>query len=86
MRARAPDALGWFPLLGDALANYDENGHGARLMLILNPAPEQEAPSDTPAAGLLAAPFERLPGMLSGEPWRNFRESMLSAEGRKERP
>lgn len=86
MRAFAPDALGWFPMLGDALASYDENGHGARLMLVLEPAPNKPAPEDVQQPGLLAAPFKRTPGVLTNEPWRDFRQSMLSADGRKESP
>jgi len=78
MRARAPDALGWLPMLGDALANYDENGHGARLMLITAPAPDDPVAADEQKPGLLEAPFDRVPGVLAGEPWRDFRSSMLS--------
>ncbi|MBJ7330367.1 MAG: MCE family protein [Solirubrobacteraceae bacterium] len=77
MRARAPDALGWLPLLGDALGNFDVNGHAARFMFIAEPAPENEADPATNGPGLLARPFDRVPGAANGEPWRDFRKSFV---------
>ena len=80
MRARAPDALGWLPLLGDALANYDENGHGGQLMLVLGTPPNTPVKADENKAGLLEAPYDRTPGSLAGEPWTTWRDSLLSTQ------
>ena len=77
MRARAPDALGWLPLLGDALSNFDVNGHAARLMFIASPAPETTVKADENKAGLLEAPFDRVPGAVGDQPWREFADSFI---------
>lgn len=77
LRARAPDALGWLPLLGDALANYDANGHGARLAVILTESPKNEVGPGDDAAGMLARPFDRVPGVLEGEPWLDYRDTFV---------
>lgn len=77
LRAKAPDALGWLPLLGDALGNYDANGHAARLELILGQPPQTAVGPDDLAAGLLEKPFARTPGVLEGQPWKDYESSYL---------
>lgn len=77
MRARAPDALGWLPLLGDALSNFDVNGHAARFMFVATPAPENTVKPDENKAGQLEAPFDRVPGAVGNQPWREFADSFV---------
>lgn len=77
-RARFPDFFAFISNWGDFSANYDANGHGGRIGLVLAPAPTNPiGPSDS-TAGLLARPFLRTPGVLEGEPWRNYRDSFLT--------
>lgn len=77
LRASAPDSLGWLTLLGDSLANYDLNGHGGRLMLVATgPENREIAPSDD-AGGFVRRPFDRTPGVLAGEPWRDYEDSFI---------
>lgn len=77
MRARAPDALGWLPLLGDALGNFDVNGHAARFMFIATPAPKTPVKPEENKAGLLAAPFDRVPGAIGDQPWLDFEKTFV---------
>jgi hypothetical protein len=80
LRVEAPDALGWMPLLGDALSNYDANSHAARLMLILKAAPRNQIGPNSDGAGLLVRPFARTPGALEGEPWTNSEKSYVGGQ------
>lgn len=77
MRARAPDALGWLPLLGDSLSNYDVNGHAARFMFIAEPAPDTKVGPTEQKPGKLAAPYDRVPGLAGGQPWLDFEKSFV---------
>lgn len=77
MRARLPDAVGWLPLLGDALSNYDVNGHAWRLMFVATPPPNTPLKADETGAGLLERPFDRTPGAVGGQPWRDYRKSFV---------
>jgi len=80
-RARFPDVFSFISNWGDFAANYDANGHGARIGLVLAPPPTNPiGPSDA-TAGLLARPFLRTPGVLEGEPWRGYRDSFLTKKG-----
>ena len=77
LRARAPDALGWIPLFGDVAANYDAAGHGARVLATLTDPPRRLTADDSCQAGWLARPFDRPPGTLECEPWRDFADSFV---------
>ena len=77
LRARAPDVLGWIPLLGDATANYNANGHGAVVLAYPRPAPQQPVKSPSCAPGWLLRPFDRVPGQLACDPWVNYFESFV---------
>ncbi|MHB8690339.1 MAG: MlaD family protein [Solirubrobacteraceae bacterium] len=77
IRARAPDALGWLPLLGDASADYNVNGHGVLLLAYMRPAPQQAIAPSSCAAGQLARPFDRVPGALACEPWTDYFKSFV---------
>lgn len=75
LRARLPDVFAFFANWADFTADYDANGHGARVGLVFNEPPRNEiGPSDS-GAGLLASPFDRTPGVLEGEPWTGYRGS-----------
>jgi phospholipid/cholesterol/gamma-HCH transport system substrate-binding protein len=76
-RVRLPDALSFFSNWADFTANYDANGHAARVGIVLPPAPTRTLTPDSNAAGQLAVPFLRTPGALEGEPWRDFADSFV---------
>ena len=77
IRVRLPDVFAFFANWADFTANYDANGHAARVGLVFPPAPLQEiGPSDS-GAGHLRVPFDRTPGVLEGEPWTDFESSFV---------
>lgn len=65
IRPYAPDLIGWFRDFGQTTANYDANGHFARISPIVNAFQY----TDTPAGGALTAlaPNERQVGLQSGK-------------------
>jgi phospholipid/cholesterol/gamma-HCH transport system substrate-binding protein len=65
IRPYAPDLIGWFRDFGQSTANYDANGHFARISPIVNAFQY----TDTPAGGTLTAlaPAERQVGLQSGK-------------------
>jgi phospholipid/cholesterol/gamma-HCH transport system substrate-binding protein len=81
-RVRLPDAFSFFSNWADFTANYDANGHAARVGIVLPPASTQVQAPDSNAAGQLKVPFLRTPGALEGEPWRDFESSFVAGSGR----
>jgi ABC-type transporter Mla subunit MlaD len=77
LRARAPDVLGWIPLLGDVTANYNVNGHGALVLAYPRPAPQRPVRSPSCQSGWLLRPFDRVPGQLACDRWLNFASSFV---------
>jgi len=77
LRARAPDVLGWIPLLGDATANYNANGHGTLVLAYPRPAPQRPVKSPSCEPGWLLRPFDRVPGQLACDPWVNYPQSFV---------
>jgi phospholipid/cholesterol/gamma-HCH transport system substrate-binding protein len=65
IRPYAPDLIGWFRDFGQSTANYDANGHFARISPIVNAFQF----TDNPAGGTLTAlkPSERQVGLQSGK-------------------
>jgi phospholipid/cholesterol/gamma-HCH transport system substrate-binding protein len=65
IRPYAPDLIGWFRDFGQSTANYDANGHFARISPIVNAFQYTE----NPAGGTLTAlkPGERQVGLQSGK-------------------
>jgi phospholipid/cholesterol/gamma-HCH transport system substrate-binding protein len=65
IRPYAPDLIGWFRDFGQSTANYDANGHFARISPIVNAFQFTE----NPAGGTLTAlkPAERQVGLQSGK-------------------
>jgi phospholipid/cholesterol/gamma-HCH transport system substrate-binding protein len=65
IRPYAPDLIGWFRDFGQSTANYDANGHFARISPIVNAFQF----TDNPAGGTLDAlkPAERQVGLQSGK-------------------
>jgi phospholipid/cholesterol/gamma-HCH transport system substrate-binding protein len=65
IRPYAPDLIGWFRDFGQSTANYDANGHFARISPIVNAFQF----TDTPAGGTLTAlaPADRQVGLQSGK-------------------
>lgn len=65
IRPYAPDLIGWFRDFGQTTANYDANGHFARISPIVNAFQY----TDTPVGGTLTplAPNDRQVGLQSGK-------------------
>jgi phospholipid/cholesterol/gamma-HCH transport system substrate-binding protein len=65
IRPYAPDLIGWFRDFGQTTANYDANGHFARISPIVNAFQY----TDSPAGGTLTAlpPSQRQVGLQSGK-------------------
>jgi phospholipid/cholesterol/gamma-HCH transport system substrate-binding protein len=65
IRPYAPDLIGWFRDFGQTTANYDANGHFARISPIVNAFQF----TDNPAGGALTAlkPAERVVGLQTGK-------------------
>jgi phospholipid/cholesterol/gamma-HCH transport system substrate-binding protein len=65
IRPYAPDLIGWFRDFGQTTANYDANGHFARISPIVNAFQF----TDNPAGGTLTAltPAQRQVGLQSGK-------------------
>jgi phospholipid/cholesterol/gamma-HCH transport system substrate-binding protein len=65
IRPYAPDLIGWFRDFGQSTANYDANGHFARISPIVNAFQF----TDSPSGGTLTAlpPAERQVGLQSGK-------------------
>jgi phospholipid/cholesterol/gamma-HCH transport system substrate-binding protein len=77
LRARAPDVLGWLPLLGDATADYDGNGHGALILASLRPPTQRALTPPSCATGWLLRPFDRTPGQLACDPWLHYDKTFV---------
>jgi hypothetical protein len=77
LRVRAPDVLGWLPLLGDVTANYDLNGHGALVIPQLRPPVQRLVSRPSCAPGLVPRPYERTPGQLACDPWTDYAKSFV---------
>jgi ABC-type transporter Mla subunit MlaD len=82
LRVRLPDAFSFFANWADFTSNYDANGHGARVGIVLPPAPTTTLPPSSNGAGQLAPPYLRLPGSLEGEPWTDYPKSFVAGGGR----
>ena len=80
LRARAPEVVDFFTLGGDATADYDANGNMVRssAILIQNARHKNEVGPSSDAAGLVKRPFDRTPGSLEGDPWRNYWRSFIA--------
>jgi virulence factor Mce-like protein len=77
-RVRLPDFFSFFSNWADFTSNYDANGHGARVGIVLTPTPTNELSPDSNGAGELAPPYLRLPGALEGAPWRDYAKSFVA--------
>lgn len=77
LRVRLPDAFSFFANWADFTANYDANGHAARVGIVLTPAPLNVLSPDSNGAGQLAPPFLRTPGSLEGQPWTDYFKSFV---------
>ena len=66
LRPYSPDLVGWFRDFGQGAANYDANGHYARVLPIFGAFQFTE----NPAGGVLTPipPSQRLAGLASGSP------------------
>jgi hypothetical protein len=76
-RVRLPDFFSFFSNWADFTANYDANGHGARVGILLPPAPTTVLPPSGDGAGQLRPPYLRTPGALEGEPWKDYAASFV---------
>jgi hypothetical protein len=77
LRVRLPDVFSFFANWADFTADYDANGHAARVGLVFTPAPNNVIGPCSSGAGSLSVPFLRAPGAAGGQPWRNFASSFI---------
>jgi phospholipid/cholesterol/gamma-HCH transport system substrate-binding protein len=77
LRARAPEILGWIPLLGDVTANYNANGHGGLVLAYPRPPPQRPVRTPSCDGGWLERPFDRIPGQLACDPWLDYFKSFV---------
>lgn len=82
LRVRLPDAFSFFANWADFTSNYDANGHGARVGIVLPPASTKVLDPSSNGEGQLKAPYLRTPGALEGEPWDDYRDSFVGGDGR----
>ncbi len=82
LRVRFPDAFSFFANWADFTSNYDANGHGARVGIVLPPAPTTTLPPSSNGAGQLAPPYLRVPGSLEGQPWTDYSKSFVAGAKR----
>jgi hypothetical protein len=82
LRVRFPDAFSFFANWADFTSNFDANGHGARVGIVVPPAPTTTLSPSGHGAGQLAPPFLRTPGALEGHPWTRYWKSFV-AGGRR---
>ncbi|MCW3016158.1 MAG: hypothetical protein JWO02_3250 [Solirubrobacterales bacterium] len=77
-RVRLPDFFSFFAGWADFTSNYDANGHGARVGLVLPPASTTVLDPSRYEAGQLEAPYLRTPGVLAGVPWTDYADSFVA--------
>jgi phospholipid/cholesterol/gamma-HCH transport system substrate-binding protein len=77
-RVRLPDFFSFFSNWADFTSNYDANGHGARVGIVLPPTSTRRLAPDSNRAGQLAPPFLRTPGALEGVPWHDYARSFVA--------
>jgi phospholipid/cholesterol/gamma-HCH transport system substrate-binding protein len=78
LRVRLPDAFSFFANWADFTSNYDANGHGARVGIVVPPAPTSVLSPSSNGAGQLAPPYLRIPGSLEGQPWTDYFKSFVA--------
>lgn len=77
VRVRLPDVFSFFANWADFSADYDANGHAARIGLVFPPAPTNPIGPCSTGAGSLTFPFLRAPGALGGQPWTDYAKSFV---------
>lgn len=79
LRARAPEIVNFFALGGDSTADYDVNGNliRASAVLIQSARHTNVVGPHSNAPGLEKRPFDRTPGSLEGEPWKNYWKTFI---------
>ena len=80
VRPYTPDLVGWLRDFGQGAANYDANGHFARIQPIFN----AYSFTDNPAGGMLTPipPSQRLAGLQTGQVRRCPGAAIAAAGGR----
>lgn len=81
-RVRLPDFFSFFANWADFTSVYDQNGHGARVGIVLPPVPNRVASPEGQDAGHLERPYLRPPGSLQdGTSWTDFAKSFAAKDG-----
>jgi phospholipid/cholesterol/gamma-HCH transport system substrate-binding protein len=79
LRVHTPEAVSFFSLGGDAVANYDVNGHLIRFiprLIQFSSDTNPIGPFDS-GPGSLTRPFDRAPGAIEGDPWTDYGSSFI---------
>ena len=83
LRVRFPDTFSSFSNWADFTSNYDANGHGARVGIVLAAGPDPTRSRRTATAAVpppARAPVSCVtPGSLEGQPWRDYYKSFVAS-------
>jgi len=82
-RVYTPELAGFLSNWTDIASTYDAAGHAVRLMNSGVRPPDKIVSSDRVDPGYIESPYIRTPGALANQPWKDYRDSFLSAGGRK---
>lgn len=77
LRVRMPDFFSFFSNWADFTADYDANGHAARVGVVFPPPSTKPVTPCQRAPGVLLPPFLRSPGVLGGQPWTDYQKTFI---------
>jgi phospholipid/cholesterol/gamma-HCH transport system substrate-binding protein len=82
LRVSTPEVIGGLTLYGALNANYDANGHSARVYANTSRITGGVLRPDQNQAGLLPKPYLRDPGTNVGQPWTDFAKTFIGGKGK----
>ncbi len=85
LRVRGPEVANFLTLATDTAANFDGVGHAVRVAGLLGEVqPRPLTDADSLRFGCHVRPFDRLPGVHEGQPWRDYEKSFVGGGKRFE--
>ncbi len=81
LRVYTPEIVGYLGDWGDIASEFDAAGHGVVAAFTMLSPQDRTVSASSNAAGFLAAPYQRDPGALVGQPWSDYQRSFLSRHG-----
>lgn len=83
LRVYTPEVVGYLGDWGDISTLFNRVGHGIAAAFTPVSPPDRIVPPSSDAPGFLAAPYQRDPGTIVGQPWTDYQTSFLSNRGPK---